>query len=403
MGAVRSVEKSQLGRELKRVAFVAPYLPAPENTGGRIRMARLARAISRRCEVELFACGGAKEFASERAGSALSVYAECFVRGRKPSVRWRSSDPERVRSASPALLYWDLWRRHRAQSFDAVVIAHSYAMALADAVKGAAIVLDEHNVESAYAASTAKSLGASADGERERLIAWERACWQRADAVTCVSEDDAAIVRSVRAEGVSVIDNGVSVERVRYRAESGRTGERDVVFVGLMSHGPNEEGAEFLARSVMPNVWSEHERARLVLCGRQPSERVRALASDRVIVTGTVDDVGVFLDRARVMAVALHQGAGSSLKAVEALATGARVVSTPVGMRGIDGAKDGLTHDEAGDATAFGEAICRAFRETSDERSEAARALAERYDWAVIGERFVSVIERAIEGERGRP
>ncbi|MFO0558976.1 MAG: glycosyltransferase family 4 protein [Polyangiales bacterium] len=387
----------------KRVAFVAPYLPAPENTGGRIRMARLARALSGPFEVELFACGGAKEFASELRGEALSVYARRFVRGRKPSFRFAKGDPERVKSASPALLYWDVWRRHRAQPFDAVVVSHSYAMAVGEAARGAAIVLDEHNVESAYAVSTASARGASADGERDKLVEWERGCWRRADEVTCVSEDDAAIVRAVRASGVTVIDNGVNVGRVRYIAESARQSERDVVFVGLMSHGPNEEGAEFLATKVMPLVWREHEGARLVLCGRQPSERVRALASDRVMVTGTVENVGVYLDRARVMAVALQQGAGSSLKAVEALATGARVVSTPVGMRGIDGAKDGETHDEARDERAFAQAICRAFAGQSDDaRGARARALAERYDWAVIGERFVSVVERATRARGGR-
>jgi glycosyltransferase involved in cell wall biosynthesis len=359
-------------------------------------MARLARALSGAFELELFACGGAKEFASEQRGEALSVYARRFVRGRKPSFRWAKGEPERVKSASPALLYWDVWRRHRARPFDAVVVSHSYAMAVAEAARGASIVLDEHNVESAYAVSTASARGASADRERDKLVAWERACWRRADEVTCVSEDDAAIVRKERASGVTVIDNGVVLERVRCRAESERTGERDVLFVGLMSHGPNEEGAEFLAKRVMPRVWREHERARLVLCGRQPSERVRALAGERVVVTGTVENVGEYLDRARVMAVALQQGAGSSLKAIEALATGARVVSTPVGMRGIEGARDGVTHDEARDERAFAQAICRAFAgDPDDERSARARALAERYDWAVIGERFTSVVERA--------
>jgi glycosyltransferase involved in cell wall biosynthesis len=381
-----------------RVAFVAPYLPAPENTGGRIRMARLARALrDGGAELELFACGGRAEFANERSGEALSVYARAHVRGRKPSARWGSSDPERVKSATPALLWLDLWRAHRRRAFDVVVVSHSYAMAMASAAKGAAVVLDEHNVESAYAASTAREAS-----EQAKLAMWERECWRRAAAVTCVSEADAAVVRASGAGAVTVIANGVTIERVRFASERAREGKRDVVFVGLMSHGPNEEGAEFLARAVMPRVWATQPSARLVLCGRQPSEPVRALASERVIVTGTVENVGVYLDDARVMAVALHKGAGSSLKAVEALASGARVVSTSVGMRGIEGARAGETHDEAEDAEGFAAGICRAFAESDDAMSARARAVAERYDWAAVGARFAAVVDAAVLAARGR-
>lgn len=382
---------------MKRVAFVAPYLPAPENTGGRIRMAQLARALSRTSEVELFACGGAAEFERERGGRALASFTRCQVRGRTPSLRWGSSDPERVKSATPALLAWDLHRAHRARPFDAVVASHSYAMALAEVASGAAIVLDEHNVESAYAVSTASARAESAERERAKLQQWEQRCWRRASAVTCVSEADAAIVRAARPDGVTVIENGVAIEGVRFARESERRaqGRREVLFVGLMSFGPNEQGARFLAREVMPRVWEQVASARLVLCGRQPSAAVEALASEQVEVTGTVENVGVYLDRARVLCVPLWHGAGSSLKAVEALATGARVVSTPVGMRGVRGAVAGRTHDEAEDAAAFAAAIVRAFAEDDDGRSEAARALATEFEWATIGARFERVVRDA--------
>src|SRR5262245_50161826 len=39
-----------------RVAWLTPYLPYPENTGGRIRIARLARGFEGRAELSLFSC-----------------------------------------------------------------------------------------------------------------------------------------------------------------------------------------------------------------------------------------------------------------------------------------------------------------------------------------------------------
>jgi glycosyltransferase involved in cell wall biosynthesis len=372
--AVTSHKPSRPERDAPlRVAFVAPYLPAPEDTGGRIRMAQLARALRAIGDVELFACGGRAEARSPRTAEALAIYSRRAIRGRAPSLLSLAAVPERVKSATPALLAWDIARAHRARPFDVVVASHSYAMAIAKLARGAAIVLDEHNIESAYATATHESLARLAR-EHERLVRWERACWTRADAVTCVCAEDAREIARWSPRVPSVIANGVTLERVAFIKPSARrrAGRRDVLFVGLMSHGPNEEAAAYLAREVMPRVWDAQQDARLVLCGRQPSASVRALASSRVEVTGTVDNVGEYLSRAAVVTVPLLRGAGSSLKAVEALASGAPVVSTAVGMRGIDGARPGETHDEHDDPVSFASAIIAALRDDNpalDERA----------------------------------
>lgn len=381
--------------------MIAPYFPAPENTGGRIRMAQLARALANTHEVELFACGGEREVSEAQRDGSLSIYAGHHVRGRKPGrypFAWMA--PERVRSASPVALVWDLARAHRARPFDGVFVCHSYAMGLALPL-GLAVVLDEHNVESDYAAQT--RLDAASARESERLRAWERMCWQTARLVTCVSETDAACVReSLGAQGtVAVVPNGVSLESVDFCTPSERAsaGRRDVLFVGLMSHPPNERAAVWLVDKVFARVWRSVADARLVLCGRQPSATVQALAKSdpRIVVTGTVPSVRLFLQQARVVTVPLGHGAGSSLKSVEALASGAHVVSTPVGMRGISGTQPGLTHAETDDPDAFADEIIRGFSQdisvlaALDAQALRAREVARAYDWPTIGARFAQL------------
>ena len=44
----------------------------------------------------------------------------------------------------------------------------------------------------------------------------------------------------------------------------------DVVFVGGFPHSPNVDAALFIAREIMPLVWREVDRARLVLIGYAP-------------------------------------------------------------------------------------------------------------------------------------
>lgn len=412
-----------------RVAWIAPYLPAPENTGGRIRMAQLARALVKHGTIDLFSCGGAQEYAHERAhaNGALSMYEQCFVRGRTPSVYWYSRfNPftkihERVRTATPISLFFHLWNEHRKRPYDLAVVSHSYAMGLAGALSQCPIILDEHNIESAYAVQTDQAkLSASEQRNRERhhkvLRQWEKHAWQQAAHVTCVCEEDfRTIVGDVAfEERVSVVPNGSSVNATRWMAPSDRakSGKNAVLFVGLMSHAPNEKAAEWMAKEVMPKVWSNPltASAQLVLCGRQPSAAVKALAQDsRVIVTGTVDSVAPYLEQARVVVNPLHHGAGSSLKSVEALACGAPVVSTAVGMRGIDGAAHTITHEQADDVDSFAQAITTVWQRSEegaislDARSRTARAIAESYDWSMIGERFAHTVLRTFAEFKHHP
>lgn len=65
-----------------------------------------------------------------------------------------------------------------------------------------------------------------------------------------------------------------------------------------MSHPPNIFAASWLASEVMPLVWRQEPRARLVLCGAYPARKVRALEGERVEVTGEVASVAPYLDRA---------------------------------------------------------------------------------------------------------
>jgi glycosyltransferase involved in cell wall biosynthesis len=71
--------------------------------------------------------------------------------------------------------------------------------------------------------------------------------------------------------------------------------------------------------------------------GNAPPPEVCALADDRTIVTGQVDDVLPYLDAATVIVCPLRIGGGIKVKAIEALRRGKAIVSTPVGAQGLDG------------------------------------------------------------------
>jgi glycosyltransferase involved in cell wall biosynthesis len=118
-------------------------------------------------------------------------------------------------------------------------------------------------------------------------------------------------------------------------------GLTDIVFVGGFPHAPNVDAALYIVNEVMPRVWEKRPDARVVLVGYAPPAEILALAGSRVVVTGQVPDVKPYLDRARMVLVALRYGAGVKGKTVDAMREGIPVVSTQVGVEGV-GVTSGL-------------------------------------------------------------
>ena len=129
--------------------------------------------------------------------------------------------------------------------------------------------------------------------------------------------------------------------------------EKIVVFVGLLGWGPNVDAAVWLAKEVWPAVRNRVPDAKLLLVGRDPSQRVIDLGSDAIEVTGSVADVGPYLSRARVATAPLRAAGGSRLKILEALASGRPVVATSTGAEGLtDLVGSGIVVADSAPATA---------------------------------------------------
>jgi glycosyltransferase involved in cell wall biosynthesis len=111
-----------------------------------------------------------------------------------------------------------------------------------------------------------------------------------------------------------------------------------------------------LVREVLPRVVNRVPDARVVLVGRNPGDAVHALASERVEVTGTVDDVRPYLARATVFACPMRLGSGIKNKILQAWSMGRPVVATPESLGGLN-AKDGFNILVRSDSNAFAEAV----------------------------------------------
>ena len=109
-----------------------------------------------------------------------------------------------------------------------------------------------------------------------------------------------------------------------------------VMFLGGFEHVPNIDAARLLVEEIMPRVWSQVPEATALIVGSDPTPAIRALAGDRVEVTGHVPDLGPVFARSRMTVSALRFGAGLKGKIVTSLEAGVPVVTTAIGNEGLD-------------------------------------------------------------------
>jgi GT2 family glycosyltransferase len=112
-----------------------------------------------------------------------------------------------------------------------------------------------------------------------------------------------------------------------------------IIFVAGFGHPPNTDAAKWFVKEILPEIKSRIGDVEVYLIGSNPSDEVKALASDNIIVTGYVTDEQLLSHymSARVAVVPLRYGAGIKNKVIEAMAYGTPLVTTDIGAQGLEG------------------------------------------------------------------
>ena len=248
-----------------------------------------------------------------------------------------------------------------------------------------------------------------------RLDAWaalreERRVLSLADAAVVFSERDrrglAQGSRPARAELVT-IPLGWEVPPAALDPDGAEP--QTLLFVGNFIHPPNVAAARTLARAILPRVRQLRPDVRLEIVGNSPPPEVMALASDAVLVTGTVASVAPHLNRAAAVVAPLTIGGGTRVKVLEALAAGKAVVASTRAAEGIS-ARAGEELIVADGETATAAAIVRLLEDRSARRELGARARAwalRELSFAGMAARYEELYERAArrrnDASRSRP
>jgi sugar transferase (PEP-CTERM/EpsH1 system associated) len=395
-----------------RILWIKAELLHPVDKGGRIRTYQMLRSLSRRHHVT-YVClddGLAAPDAIERAREyAQEVIVVPFRPPVKRSVGFFVDLLRNLFSPLPYAIarYYSPELRERVQQLagaaDLIVCDFLFPSLNVPDGLPAPTVLFEHNVEAMIwqrhvSVPQHAARRAYMRLQWRRMLRFEGRECRRFSHIIAVSPIDAEVIRREYAvASVGHVPTGVDLEY--FSASQPRPVEsRELVFIGSMDWMPNDDGIRWFARDVFGRIEERIPGARLLVVGRLPSPRMRALAArnSAIEVTGTVADVRPYLERAAICVVPLRVGGGTRLKIYEAMAMGVPVVSTAIGAEGLPLRNDehlliaDTTDEQVG-------AICAllADRTRASRLAAAARQhVQEHCSWDAVAEGFLSQCPR---------
>ena len=110
---------------------------------------------------------------------------------------------------------------------------------------------------------------------------------------------------------------------------------KDLMFIGSFLHPPNIDAVVWFANDIFPEIKKELPMIKFYIIGTEPTEEVKKLQNENIIVTGYVKDVHPYFQNCKVFVSPLRYGAGLKGKIGQSMSFGLPVVTTSIGAEGF--------------------------------------------------------------------
>lgn len=119
-----------------------------------------------------------------------------------------------------------------------------------------------------------------------------------------------------------------------------------IIFVGSLDLTHTVAGLLWFVRDVLPLILAKNPAISFHVAGRRASDRLSAelTNADGLHFHGEIDDIGPLFDDARVFVNPVFEGSGINIKMGGPSEIGLPIVTTSVGIRGLDAIADAVLH-----------------------------------------------------------
>jgi polysaccharide biosynthesis protein PslH len=407
------------------VLWAKSELLHPVDKGGKIRTLEMLKELKRAHHVTYVCLSGPEDTAQARA-QATEYCHEVVTLPWSESPRFSagfyldlvknlfSGLPYVIQKYRSQAMYDYIAQQDAKGAFDVIVCDFLTPSANIPVKPRTATVLFEHNVETILWQRTYKNERQWAKrayfyGQYVKMRAYEALLCKRYAAVAAVSTNDARDIEHMfDVPKVFAVPTGVDVHFFAplEAADPARPYQKlppkpcNLVFTGSMDWMANEDAILYFAQEVLPLIAAQVEDISVTVVGRNPTPKLQALAktNSRIELTGRVEDVRPYIDRAGVYIVPIRVGGGTRIKIYEAMGMAKAVVSTSIGAEGLP-VVDGEEIVLADDAQTFAEQVIGLLQDTTRRSAleqAARRAVTKRFGWGQATDVLVQAMHHAI-------
>lgn len=334
-----------------KILMLTPYLPFPDSSGGQIRTQNLLKHLCKNHEITLISL--IKENKENDNIKHLLKYCKKVLTFKRSTSPWTLKNILKTGfSLNPFLIVRNfapgvreaVSRELKHGNYDLIHAETFYVMPSIPKTNLPIILVDqtiEYLVYQHYVNETAPwFLRPLLQIDVEKTKYKERYFWRKANMVIAVSETDKKeMLRLEPGIKVNVIQNGVNLDLFRKKT-SWNTKEKVVMQLSNFRWLQNIEAAEMLIKKVFPLVKAKIKNAKLWIVGQHIPSSISDIASKGVIIKDfpqeDAESLVDCLQNASVFAATIKGPGGSRLKNLAAMASQLPIVSTQIGVEGLD-------------------------------------------------------------------
>ena len=176
------------------------------------------------------------------------------------------------------------------------------------------------------------------DFDLKELESYEFAMYDNADLLLSLTEEDKDILVSYKPSlknKIKVVPHGVDTE-FYHPPEKRDSRSKRILYLGNYQHHPNVDAVQNFMKSCWQKVQKEVPQAEFWAVGFNPPPELTKYRSEKVIVQQGGEDVRKFYWSSDIFVAPIELGGGFRGKLLEAMSTGLPVVSTTLGIAGIN-------------------------------------------------------------------
>lgn len=379
------------------IVFVTPEFPYPPNSGGRIYTWQRIKYLSQNNNIYICSMidDNDKQYLNDK--EVKDVFTDIFVYKRKNKIIQAIKGikyPFSVATRRSEEMFNDISMLTSKNNIDLIIIDHPQMLVNCDMNNNIPKVLTQHNIEflafeSMYNKNNNMIKKFIYKRECKLMQKYEEYYYKNniINGYSFISQEDKEYFENKYNNNSTIlIPPGLNYIEKEYKKKQGY----NIVFTGKMDYEPNIQAMRWFCEEIFPKIQKEILDVKLYIVGKKPTDYIKKLKNENIIVTGEVDSVEEYLKLANVVIVPLLSGGGVKIKLIEALQFRNIVITTSKGVEGTKFTNNNelLISDDVDEFAKYCIDVLKKPEKYKDYIQKSIECIEENYLWSSIGSKY---------------